>query len=267
MNTSSHCWLPIEDCEPANSPNMQLDGEPQYWLAQHMYVCPTHDGVVLLDLRHDKYLGLGITETRALAALVPGWSVHPDAPVLTDALPQSRCIEIAERAYSEGVLVRDRDGGKSAAPVHLTDAATLIDLAHDGEHDGSIAPAHVWNFAASWVRAAWSLRFRSMEGAVREVEERRALRQSDERPFDCERAAELTAVFRRIKPFFFTAEDRCLLHALALVNFLARYDLYPRWVMGVKMRPFAAHSWVQYERFTLDSTPEEICSYTPILAV
>jgi hypothetical protein len=65
----------------------------------------------------------------------------------------------------------------------------------------------------------------------------------------------------------FAAEGRCLLHALTLVKFLNRCDFYPDWVIGVTTQPWAAHSWVQWGSFLLDTTPENVCHYTPIMVV
>lgn len=239
----------------------------QYWLAPHLYVCPTHDGVVLLDLRHDNYLGLGIVETCALAQIVPGWPVHPDAAMGSLMPSVTQSIDVAERCVAEGVLVREASKGKPATPVLLTNAPTLTELGRDEEHRRPITMSDVLNFACAWTSAAYALRFSEIERTVKSVEERRRHHSRAQAHFDSQRAAELTSVFHRIKPYVFTAENRCLLHALALVNFLACYEVFPMWVMGVKLRPFTAHSWVQYDRFTLDSTPEEVCSYTPILAV
>jgi hypothetical protein len=65
----------------------------------------------------------------------------------------------------------------------------------------------------------------------------------------------------------FAAEGRCLLHALTLVKFLNRCGFYPDWVIGVTTQPWAAHSWVQWGSFLLDTTPENVCHYTPIMVV
>ena len=43
------------------------------WIAAHVYVCVTSDGSVILDLKRDKYYGLGREDTELLAGIVPGW--------------------------------------------------------------------------------------------------------------------------------------------------------------------------------------------------
>ena len=47
----------------------------------------------------------------------------------------------------------------------------------------------------------------------------------------------------------------------------ACYDVYPTWVIGVRTKPWAAHSWVQQGTLLLDANPEQVCDYSPILAI
>jgi hypothetical protein len=65
----------------------------------------------------------------------------------------------------------------------------------------------------------------------------------------------------------FTAHDRCLHDSLTLVRFLATKRLFPRWVIGVRTRPFAAHSWVQSGPTVLNDVHEHARDYRPILVV
>jgi hypothetical protein len=85
--------------------------------------------------------------------------------------------------------------------------------------------------------------------------------------FDEQRAVELVGIFRRLRPHTFAARDRCLFHSLALVRFMARHDVFPTWVIGVRAKPWGAHAWVQQGKLLLDANPEQVCEYTPILTV
>jgi hypothetical protein len=73
--------------------------------------------------------------------------------------------------------------------------------------------------------------------------------------------------YMRLRPFLFTAHDKCLLDSLTLIRFLARRRMFPAWVIGVRTRPFAAHSWVQSAGLVLNDVHEHVRSYTPILVV
>ncbi len=125
----------------------------------------------------------------------------------------------------------------------------------------------VWRFVAALLTAASRLRFSSLESVVKHVSARKQRKLQPGTRFDPQQAAQHTATFRRLRPFLFTANNRCVFHSVALLEFLSRYDCFPSWVIGVKSSPFAAHSWVEQDGFILDSTPEEICFYTPILTV
>ena len=65
-------------------------------------------------------------------------------------------------------------------------------------------------------------------------------------------------MFRRLRPYAFAAKDQCLFHALALLKFLAYYNIFPTWVIAVRPTPWAAHSWLQLGNHVLDCNPEEI---------
>ena len=75
------------------------------------------------------------------------------------------------------------------------------------------------------------------------------------------------ASYMRLRPFFFTAHDKCLHDSLTLIRFLARRGMFPAWVIGVRTRPFAAHSWVQSASLVLNDVHEHVRTYTPILVV
>ncbi|NJO13234.1 MAG: lasso peptide biosynthesis B2 protein [Gammaproteobacteria bacterium] len=74
-------------------------------------------------------------------------------------------------------------------------------------------------------------------------------------------------VFEALHPLVFASRNRCLFHSLALIEYLARHELYPRWVFGVQAVPFAAHCWVQQEGQVLNDTVEHVSRYTPILSI
>ena len=84
-------------------------------------------------------------------------------------------------------------------------------------------------------------------------------------PLEPAEVFEHVQAFRRLRRLFFSEKDRCLLNALALVLFLRRYGYFPLFVIGVKTRPFAAHSWVQHEQILLEGDPANICHFVPIL--
>jgi hypothetical protein len=127
---------------------------------------------------------------------------------------------------------------------------------------------HVRNFAAAFAWGRLSLAIMPLWWTVRAMQRRKARSGIVEKqPSNVIEVAALVSAFRRMRPFVFAAEGRCLLHALVLTRFLGRYGFFPEWVFGVATRPWAAHSWVQWGEFLLDTNPEKVCGYTPIFAV
>lgn len=71
----------------------------------------------------------------------------------------------------------------------------------------------------------------------------------------------------RARTWCYSAPDRCLLNSLTLLNVLAGQAIYPRWHFAVKVRPFAAHCWLEDDRFVYGEELAYCRSFTPIMVV
>jgi hypothetical protein len=60
---------------------------------------------------------------------------------------------------------------------------------------------------------------------------------------------------------------RCLMDALALLDFLGSRQAFPGLVFGVRLNPFGAHCWVQSGDTVLNDRVDHTGLHTPILAV
>lgn len=239
-----------------------------FYLRRHVYVCLVQDRAVFLDVRKDKYLGLGGKQLEALAAVVDGWPPHAQAVPHGETLPREEAARIAEMFVGEGLLTKEPAEGKRADPAHL-DLSVFMSSIEEEEFDArrEIRARDILNFLRSCVAATWAVRGRSLEAIVNAVMRRKQQARRANHPFDVRTAAELVDIFRRLRCYMFTARGHCLFHSLALIHFLARYDIYPTWVVGVRTVPWGAHSWVQEGARVLDATPEEVRFYTPILVI
>jgi hypothetical protein len=124
---------------------------------------------------------------------------------------------------------------------------------------------HVLIFLRAVLIALFTLRARSLLHAVLRGERRHA--RTAGAVFHLEKARELLSVYTLIRLFVFSRRGRCLLDSVVLMEFLAAYGVHPRWVLGVNVRPFAAHSWVQHEGWVLNGTVGFVRTYRPILVV
>lgn len=239
-------------------------------LPNHIRLCRTHADTVGLDLNRNRYFCLGDRETQVMVTLgvIPtAWSEN-----VTVRAPEPSPREtkrIADALIHAGIVVcvnapndiRHPDESASDEPVALSSAGY--------EHNDCVPlrPHHLVNFMRAWVWARCALRRRSLYSVLEEMQSARLKTERTTHSFDPAHATALVGTFRILRPFLYSARERCLLHALALARFLRFYDEYPRWVIGVRTRPWAAHSWLQCNGLILNARPDDVCEYTPILVV
>ena len=84
--------------------------------------------------------------------------------------------------------------------------------------------------------------------------------------FDKDRARAVADAFRAAATVL-RAEDQCLPRAIAARWMCDRYKLDAALVFGVRLDPFAAHSWVQVGDAVIVGDLEQVRLFTPILVV
>jgi hypothetical protein len=238
---------------------------PRYWIPSHVRVCPLLASTILLDLKGNRYFGIGTRETRALSTLALNWNEASGGGSEIEPLAPDAAIAMADALIDAGLLSRDAPPDRATfygAPPDLSGA--LTSAGHELSRETSLRLAHVAAFlgALAWTRRA--LRSRSLYAIACEVRDRKIAAGT---AFDAQRAIELVGIFRRLRPHMFAARDRCLFHSLALVRFMSRHGVFPTWVIGVRAKPWGAHAWVQQDKLLLDANSEHVCEYTPILTV
>jgi hypothetical protein len=235
-----------------------------YWLANLVFVAPTRHGAILLDLNRNRYLGVGRAETQALERMIEDWPTQA-----TDLFKPSR--RIAEKELIDSFLNREivRFGPHEPRVIQQTSIrldGELVAIGDEIDSPASVRIRHVLFFLYALIASRVALRFQPIASVIQRVHARRAAAIRNGHDFDWRRASELVSIFRRIRPYVFVAGGHCLLHALTLVRFLAHYNEFPQLVLGVKVDPWGAHSWVQHGNFLLDTNPEKVCGFAAILA-
>jgi transglutaminase superfamily protein len=233
-------------------------------LQRHVHACHTDDGVVFLDLRRNKYFGIGGEEMGAVTQLLCGdpstYSVEPSpeqAAVLTAVT-----AELTKR----GLLTHDASVGRRHVPVTLLspECGTLDlgdeDLAHWPIRDGMI-------LALSLATVAVLLKFSSLEYIVNRVRTRKEHRDQSQRVLDPSATHSLVSRYFRLRALLFTSKQKCFLDSLVLTEFLAHYKVFPQLVIAVATGPFKAHCWVQEGTTVLNGASEEAEQYVPILVI
>jgi hypothetical protein len=244
--------------------DLSTGSPPHYFLPPHVFFCRVHDGVVLLDLKQDKYFSLADADLRPISRFISDFSslrcssaeVRSASPIDMDLLETL----VRRGMLTPGIPLCER---LQLPPVQQT--GLLTDLCENTESRVSLRAHHFFNFVTAFFTTLWALRWHSLEFAIQRIVKRK--QSAAGAVFDLEQATEATAAFRRMRPYFFTAYDKCLFHALLLTDYLARYRQFPTFVIGVKVTPWAAHAWVQHENHVLDMSPDRTFSFTPIFAV
>ncbi len=237
----------------------------RYGLAKHVFVCADEEYVVVLDVKQDRYFTLEAAKTVALSPLVPGWPATSAVDSSSDGAKLA-AEEAAAPLVRQGWLLESPAPSKEATPVRPVPAQTEL-LADAMTESARIGVRAVANFVFASVFAKLSLRFLRFEKSIRRVAARRAAHSDSDGSLDIARARQLVDIFGRLRAFLFSHREECLHDSLALLEFLARYDVLPRWVFGVRARPFVAHCWVQCDDMVFNDTVEHVTSYTPIMVV
>lgn len=172
--------------------------------------------------------------------------------------------ELTHYLLKRGFLTQDKECGKTAAQLALPMIEGRL-CEWDPASKPTTSLNHLGRLATAVCRVKLLLRTRSMHRVVQRAQQRKARCMNSQT--DLETIRELTRIHRALRPFFYSVKDKCLLDSLVLSEFLASYNAFPTWVIGVRAMPFAAHSWVQLGRYVLNGPPDFVRAFVPILAV
>jgi hypothetical protein len=236
-----------------------------FFLQSHVFLCRAKRHWVILDVRRDKYLCVDRVQLESLGPWIDGWQ---DAPVPGSELaqrPPPSGLALANSLLSVGILGEQSHGSKPARATTYAHPASALDL-EMATSASWFRYLHTLSFFRECARASQELRTERFESIVARVRARKRARPDAARPMDLDAARPLLAVFARLR-LLFPRPYLCLFDSLALIHFLARFDLYPDWVFGVRADPFEAHCWVQAEGVALNDTVERVSSLSPIMVI
>jgi hypothetical protein len=229
-------------------------------LADHVRACCADGQVILLDLDRSKYIGVGGAQALSLARAIQGWPVPPDP---TSPPAQAGDIDAFTASLRSQGLLTSASTAMPAQPVLAQPSRSLN--AEDTVQDAMTGWPRLARFLSSAVTASAWLRWRSLAEIVQLVAARRARQSTPHGTTSLEVVREAVAAYLRLRPFAFTAQDRCLHDSLTLVHFLGSERMAVNWVIGVRTQPFGAHAWVQHGDTVLNDQHEHVRRYQPIL--
>lgn len=218
----------------------------RFTLSDGLSWCLCAGRAVFLDLRGDRYFCLPPPDDDAFRA----WAAEG-----SEAVPRA----VLERLAANGVLTPG--DAEQGMPAQIAPASRdLALIAGRAMPLSGIGPALV-----AQLRAKWAIRRRPLVTSMRH----RALRPAAhlhvrndifDEAHRIARAFEATALLLR-------KADQCLPRALAAQSLCARRGVPSALVFGVRLEPFAAHCWVQWDDAVIVGGLEEVRMFTPILVV
>ncbi len=213
----------------------------RYFLSPSVHWCQVNDQCVLLDVEGDRYLQMPARQLRALLPFVELGS-EATSGLQVGAVP-AELSELADELLAADVLRSVPADKARAANPRLPAPTTLVSGGRPLPKAGHMLRA-LPNFLLACATADYLLRRGSLAQILSRVSERK-LKSPKGRPCAiAARAVALTRIFHALRPFY-PRDYLCLFDSLALIEFLAHWQIKPNWAFGVTIDPFKAHCWVQ----------------------
>lgn len=236
-----------------------------FYLSPSVYSCCTGNLCVFLDLQQDQYISVSTSALSTVAARIQGLSLShrfpasdahfcdSDSDTLLNDLCAAHLITLTNSCNSRfncnEIPNPDDDLTSTCSPrARLRGAPHILPL----------------------VRALFLAHLKLSRQPIAQIVET-VKRRKREHPVaigsdDIHRTLALAHRFSRYR-FLYPKDYLCLFDSLALLLYLAHYNLHPTWVFGVREAPFFAHCWVQAGSIVLNDYRDKVTCYTPIMAI
>lgn len=216
-----------------------------YRLAPGISFAETSGRLIFLDVIADRYTMLAPEAEAALRSMMePG-----NRSVPSNGWP--------ERLADLGIIAVEGSGATIAPYEGLPAERSALDADMPNASVGAIASAY---FHYSMARAG--LRRRGLAHQLMRLERVRA--SSADRPSPTAKVDAEAAAFAALRRWA-TPLDQCLPLSLALARRCVAHDPDVKLVLGVKLRPFRAHAWVQRGGTVLNDHVDAVRPFSPVL--
>lgn len=164
--------------------------------------------------------------------------------------------------WENGLLTLSRsDAAFGTQPVALPER----DLVHTCDIESvQFTARDVVRFVSSCIVATYRLKVCTIEATVARLQRRKHLRAAQHT--SATRVRRLVSLYRRLRPLY-PRDFLCLFDSLSLIEFLAKYRCYPNMIFAVRLDPWYAHCWVQYEDLALNQDSDDAHTYLPLMSV
>jgi hypothetical protein len=234
-----------------------------YYLSKDCSVCKTGCYWIILSTAHDRYLCVAHARLVSIGDRLAGW--HDESSVPTHLRPPAQPSGLLESLISKGVITDDPSIGKPFAECRYPAPESRLEASRAVER-GSISLLQKVRFFLACASVDWRLRHAALPRALDRIEQRRLRVERSAVTRTPVQTPMLVAAFNALRPLY-PRPYLCLFDSLALLEFLAAYECFPRVVFGVVADPFQAHCWLQDGSTVLDDDVERVRRYKPILSV
>ena len=240
-------------------------GAPRLFLANHAHICRVRRHWIILDITRDNYYCIPARDFDSLGPLIHGWPSVAPVTASASGYTSDSASEVVFDLIAKGVLTEDPTSARKLSPSSIPAAVSVLET-DNLAIPHRCGPSQVAAFVYSCAIADRRLCARSFSSIIKAVEARR-VEQTPRAPNTA-----LTTIGSLITAFnglrlWYPRAYLCLFDSLALLEFLARHRIYPRWTFGVMADPFFAHCWLQDGSVVLNDVMSRVAGYTPIMSV
>jgi hypothetical protein len=237
--------------------------QPALFLSAHVHLCEFDDGAVILDLRRDSYVGIDAQHLANLRNRIGNW---PDSDRTGQKLGRheiSVSVNLIADLLSRGILTTSPTPRQSRPAANATGALTVPSSSQELQR---IRLPHIAQFFIAFMVVVLLLRRNRLPMLLDWLRRRQAV---IHRGYSVTREEVMTRLtsFLWLRALCYTAQRRCLFDSLVLSVYLTREKIPCTFVIGVAIKPFLAHSWVQIDESVLNDTAERVQDFKPILSV
>ena len=211
--------------------------------------CDVSDRILFLDIIADRYFCLSERAEHAFRGIIE--CGKPDV-ANRDALAGM---------LQSGILAETvHDNVPRAFRLRYKPTASLIDAPKQGVGAYEVSAA-----LTALIMVRLSLRVRGLAGILHKLAALKSRLYTSDEPSETALSV-IAASFERTARLV-RSHDQCLFRSVALARRLAARGIPGDLYIGVRLRPFAAHSWVQSGRWLVNDRIDTVETYTPILSV
>jgi Transglutaminase-like superfamily len=234
-----------------------------YWLREGVYCGDAGEAFVFLDLCSGRYLALSRHESE----LPEKWIQRSDVTnfPLFHVEDTTRNSTFMSALARHGLVTQDPRHQRRTFSC-FRKATSTVDC-RDSNDVFMWQPQIASRFAFSYLTSSLEYPFSTLK---RSLERLRARKLSLAKAVSLPTPSQLRVLmghYLRLRTFTFTSMNRCVLDSLILCDFLFRNHVSPTFIIGVTLRPFRAHCWVQCDEVALNSNHELVELYSPVLVI